>query len=130
MVKSSAGSLLLVRNRMIGWPTFAPWRHTSSTKFGWWWVPNWRLKMSMQLWPHDGVAAPADTAATEPTPPTRVSVAAAAKTLLLMDMDSSSLEPQSYPAYDCRATTAPRQANRAGRLGHPALGSRWLDTER
>ena len=34
MVKSSAGSVLLVRNRMIGWPTFAPWRHTSSTKFG------------------------------------------------------------------------------------------------
>src|SRR6266700_2638165 len=76
-------------------------------------APNSRLKMSMQWLPHDGVAAPADSAATEPTPPTRVSVAAAAKTLLLMDMDSSSLEPQSYPAYDCRATTAPRQANRA-----------------
>ena len=33
-VKSSAGSLLLVRNKMIGWPTLAPCCHTSSTKFG------------------------------------------------------------------------------------------------
>src|SRR5581483_11338869 len=41
----------------------------------------------MQLAPQDGVAALADMAPAAPTPPTRVSVAAAAKTLLLMDME-------------------------------------------
>ena len=33
-VKSSAGSELLDWNMMIGWPTFAPWRSTSTTKPG------------------------------------------------------------------------------------------------
>jgi hypothetical protein len=33
-VKSSAGSELLDWNMMIGWPTFTPWRHTSTTKPG------------------------------------------------------------------------------------------------
>jgi hypothetical protein len=44
------------------------------------------------------VSAPAT-----PTPPTRVSVAAAASTLLLMDIgEHSSLgTPQPYPAYGC-----------------------------
>src|ERR1035437_10685616 len=41
--------------------------------------------MSTQIGPQDGVAALADVAATAPAPATRVSVAAAAKTLLLMD---------------------------------------------
>ena len=94
---------------MIGWPTFSPWRSTSTTKFGLWCVPNWWLNTSGQLLPHDGVAAlaaPAVRAADAPTPPTRVSAAAAAKTLLLMDMKSSFLEPQPYPAHGCRSTTA------------------------
>src|SRR5580658_6433294 len=45
--------------------------------------------MSMQEPPHDGVAAlavPALSAPAMPTPPTKVSVAAVASTLLLMDM--------------------------------------------
>ena len=85
-MKSSAGSLLLLRNRMIGWPTFAPWRNTSMTKFGVWCVPNCRLKTSMQLWPHDGVDALAESEPTVATPPTRASVAAPASILLLKDM--------------------------------------------
>src|SRR5580693_626825 len=49
--------------------------------------------MSMQEPPHDGVAAdavPALSAPAAPTPPSRVSVAALARTLPLMDMNSSS----------------------------------------
>jgi hypothetical protein len=52
-------------------------------------VPNWWLKMSIQLPPHDGVAAeavPALSAPAMPTPPIKVSVAALASTLPLMDM--------------------------------------------
>src|SRR6266567_246892 len=125
-VKSSAGSLLLVRNRMIGWPRFAPWRSVSITKLGWLCVPNSRLNRSMQLSPHDGVAAPADSAAIAPTPPTRVSVAAAAKTLLLMVMKLvPPLEPQPCPAHDCRATTAACRPT-----GSAAYEPRQLDTER
>src|SRR5260370_34531498 len=45
--------------------------------------------MSMQEFPHDGVAALADSMPTAPTPPTTVTVTAAAKTLLLKDIDSS-----------------------------------------
>src|SRR6266852_8437334 len=93
MVKSSPGSLLPVRNRMTGWPTFLLWRSTSSTKPGWWCVPKLRLKISMQVKPHDGVAAPAVPAVSAPAAPaplTRVSVAAAARTLLLIDMDGFS----------------------------------------
>jgi hypothetical protein len=43
------------------------------------------LNTSMQRWPHDGVDAPADVAATAPTPPTRARAAAAAMTFDLMD---------------------------------------------
>ena len=50
-------------------------------------MPKSRLKKLMQLPPHDGVAALAVIAPMAPTPPTRVNVAAAAKTLLLMDME-------------------------------------------
>src|ERR1700752_1839825 len=53
--------------------------------------------------PHDGVAAlavPALSPPAVPTPPTRVSVVAAASTLLLMDMDDSSLgTPRPCPAH-------------------------------
>src|SRR6266700_1161860 len=104
-VKSSAGSLLLVRNRMIGWPRFAPWRSVSITKLGWLCVPNSRLNRSMQLSPHDGVAAPA-------------------KTLLLMVMKLvPPLEPQPCPAHDCRATTAACRPT-----GSAAYEPRQLDT--
>src|SRR6266852_9089355 len=121
MVKSSPGSLLPVRNRMTGWPTFLLWRSTSSTKPGWWCVPKLRLKISMQVKPHDGVAAlavPAVSAPTVLTPPTRVSVAAAAKTLLLIDMDSSSLEPQPCPAHGT-LTYHHVSCLLAGRTGRP-----------
>ncbi len=55
-------------------------------KFGDLNVPKSRLKRLIQAGPHDGVAALAENVLTAPTPPTRVSVAAAAMTLLLMDM--------------------------------------------
>src|SRR5271155_6082016 len=56
----------------------------------------------MQLWPHDGVAALALSAPAAPRPPTRVSVAVAASTLLLMDMDGSlSWNSQPHPAHGC-----------------------------
>src|ERR1700733_1107242 len=61
--------------------------------------------MSTQLWPHDGVAAlavPAVSVPARPAPPTMVSVAAAASTLVLMDMEGcSSLNSQLYPARGC-----------------------------
>src|ERR1700728_1794181 len=50
--------------------------------------------MLTQSSPHDGVAAlavPALSAPTMPTPPTRVSVAAVARALLLIDMNDFSL---------------------------------------
>ena len=56
-MKSSAGSELLVLNRMTGWPTFEPWRSTSAVKFGCLNVPKSLLKMLTQAGPHDGVAA-------------------------------------------------------------------------
>jgi hypothetical protein len=59
------------------------------TNAGLWCVPNCLLKMLIQLNPHDGVAADAVPAVSAPvtaTPPTIVSVAAAASTLLLMDI--------------------------------------------
>jgi hypothetical protein len=92
----------LVRNRICGWPAFSPWRSVSSTKFGEPELPNSALKNSTQLSPQDGVAAlalPAVSAPIAPAPPTRVSVAVAAKTLLLMDIESSSLKRQPYPAH-------------------------------
>ena len=68
-------------------------------------LPNWWLNRLMQDGPHDGVAADADPAVSAPampTPPTRVSVAAVASTLLLKDMNDSSLgTPQPYPAHGC-----------------------------
>ena len=88
--KSSAGSELLDLNRMIGWPTFEPWRSTSTVKFGCLNVPKSRLKMLTQAAPHDGVAAPAVPAVSTPivpTPLTMVSAAAVASTLLLKDME-------------------------------------------
>src|SRR3984957_21005373 len=97
---------------MIGWPTFSPWRSTSTTKFGEAWVPNWWLNRSRQDQPHDGVAAlavPAVSAPAAPTPPTMVSVAAAASTLLLMDMGVPLLNSQPRPARGC-VELAPRGA--------------------
>src|SRR6266849_366591 len=118
--------MLLVRNRMIGWPTLAPCRHTSSAKPGCRCVPNTRLKMSTQEKLHDGVAALADIAPTAPTPPTRVSVAAAAKTLFLMDMDSSSYGTTAVP---CARLSSCHRVMPADR-GQPGHRPRWLDTER
>src|SRR5579859_820507 len=103
--KSSAGSALLDRYRMIGWPIRMCCWYTSRMKFGEWWWPNSWLKMSTQVPPHDGVAAVAVAAVPStpavPTPPTRASVAAVARTLLLMDIKQFlSWNPkQPYPAY-------------------------------
>ncbi|MGH3173394.1 MAG: hypothetical protein ACRDPF_05935 [Streptosporangiaceae bacterium] len=96
-MKSSALSVLLVRYRMIGVPALVDWRHTSRTKFGCWWAPNSRLKMSMQCLPHDGVAALALSAPTVPSPPTTVSAAVAARILLLMDIPVLLLGPAAVP---------------------------------
>src|SRR3984957_10632216 len=119
---------------MIGWPTFSPCRSTSTTKFGDLWVPNWWLKMLMQELPHDGVAAaapPAVSAPVTPTPPTRVSVAAAASTLLLMDIgENSSLGTRSHTLRTA-APSWPRSTRRilARSLGTlPAHG--WPDQDR
>ena len=60
-------------------------------------MPNVRLKMSTQLKPQDGVAALAESMPTVLTPPTRVNVAAAAKTLLLRPIDSSLLGTTAVP---------------------------------
>jgi len=60
-------------------------------------VPNTRLKMSTQAFPQDGVAAEAESIPTVLTPPTRVNVAAAAKTLLLKPMESSLLGTTAVP---------------------------------
>src|SRR5207244_12684009 len=78
------------------------------TKFGWACVPNSRLKISMQELPHDGVAALAESAPTVLTPPTTVSVTAAASTLLLMDMKQIPFLLQPRPAHGCGATTTER----------------------
>ena len=55
-LQSRAGSELLDRNRMIGWPTFSPCRYTSTGEA----APPLKpakslLKRLMQLGPHDGV---------------------------------------------------------------------------
>ena len=47
-VKSSPASWLLVAHKMMGCPALAFCWNTSSTKAGCLWVPNERLKMSMQ----------------------------------------------------------------------------------
>src|ERR1039457_3063134 len=85
--------------------------------------------MSTQIGPQDGVAALADVAATAPAPATRVSGAAAAKTLLLMDMKFLSGNPQPCPAHGCQCPAGSRTADPAdlrllGResLGRPAAG--------
>src|SRR4029077_1058985 len=53
--------------------------------------------MSTQAFPQDGVAAAAESIPTVLTPPTRVNVAAAAKTLLLKPMESSLLGTTAVP---------------------------------
>jgi hypothetical protein len=70
--------------------------------------------------PHDGVAAlaaPALTTAPVPTPPTRVSVAAAAKTFFLIDMDGPFLGTTAVP---CARLPSYHHAMPAdsGRLAH------------
>ena len=67
----------------------------------------------MQEGPHDGVAAdavPAVSAPAAPTPLTRVSVAAAASTLLLMDMKIPLLEPPSRALRTAGSSWPPQHA--------------------
>ena len=83
-------------------------------KFGEWCVPNCLANTLMQEAPHDGVAAdavPALSAPAMPTPPTMVSVAAAASTLLLMDMNDSSLEPRSRTLRTAASSWPPQRAS-------------------
>src|SRR5580693_4456483 len=81
--------------------------------------------------PHDGVAALAVPAVVStpavPTPPTKASVVAAASTLLLMDMEDSSLgTPQPCPAHG-RVELAPAARVGCSRIARHAAGSRWPD---
>src|SRR5579872_3984 len=82
--------------------------------------------------PHDGVAAlagPALSTPAVPTPPTRVSVAAAASTLLLMDMGCSSLGTHSR-ALRTAVSSLPRSARRIHpRFARHAAGSRRPDQD-
>src|SRR5579859_3952127 len=67
--------------------------------------------------PHDGVAAlagPALSTPAVPTPPTRVSVVAAASTLLLMDMDDSSLGTCGRALRTTASSRPPRHARPDG----------------
>jgi hypothetical protein len=94
-MRSSAGSELLTRCRIVGTPTAGIPRNTVSTKPGLVGVPNSLLKISMQVlppWVHCGVAALADSVPTVLTPPITVSVAAAVSSLLLIDMTVPFLE--------------------------------------
>src|ERR1700722_14804042 len=96
------------------------------------WVPNWWLKMSMQELPHDGVAAdapPAVSAPATPTPPTRVSVAAAASTLLLMDINSSSLGTHSHALRTAVSSWPPQRTSDVSPIARHAAGSRWPDRD-
>lgn len=90
-----AGLELLMRCRIAGTPANGSQRNTLSTNLGLAGVPNRLLKIWTQVlpfWLHSGVAALADSVPTVLTPPTTISVAAAASTLLLMDMTVSFAE--------------------------------------
>src|SRR5215467_9719434 len=81
-MKSPVGSELLAACKMVGWPADAmPW-NALSTKPG----PYSLLEIWTQALPHWVVDAPAGSAAAAPRPQARISPAAAAGTLLLMDM--------------------------------------------
>jgi hypothetical protein len=72
-------------------------------------------------------AVPAVNMPAMPTPPTKVSVAAAAATLLLMDINDSSLgTPQPCPAHD-RVELAPaaREPEASGPLGIVPAHGDW-----
>src|SRR5579859_303716 len=109
--KSSAGSWFDSRNRMIDVPVATPCLKLSIRNAGWpvCASPNWSLKMSTQLGPHDGVAAFA-APAVSPTaaPPTSVSEAAVASILPLKDIADPSLEPQPRPARSCVKLSPPQ----------------------
>src|SRR6516164_8379375 len=138
-LQSRAGSELLDRNRMTGWPTFSPCRNTSTGEDGPLDAPPVKpagakssLKRLMQDGPHDGVAAPAVPAViapTVPTPPTRVSVAAAASTLLLMDMDVPLLEPTAVPCARLSELASAARGPEGSRPARHAAGSRWPDQD-
>src|SRR5215472_6620564 len=128
--QSRAGSELLDLNRMIGWPTFSLCRNTSigdagpldfpPVKFG---GAKSLLKVLTQPGPHDGVpaaAGPAVSAPAMPTPPTRVSVAAAASTLLLMDINVPLLEPTAVPCARLSELTPAAREDRT----HPTRSAR------
>src|SRR4051812_28339287 len=90
-IMSPAGLLPLTRRRPVGTPALAIPRDTLSTNRGGSGVPNLALKIWMQCGPHCGVAAPAGSVPTVQTPPTMVTIAATANTLLLTDMNWSFL---------------------------------------
>src|SRR6516164_7099301 len=132
-LQSMAGSELLCRNRMIGWPVLSPCRKTSTGEA----APPLKpakslLKRLMQLGPHDGVpadAVPAVITPATPTPPTRVSVAAAASTLLLMDMNVPLLEPPAVPCARLSELASAARGPEGSRPARHAAGSRWPDQD-
>src|SRR6516225_374851 len=81
-MKSPVGSESLARCTIVGWPGAAPPWNALSTKPG----PYILLKIWTQALPHCVVDAPAGSVAAALRPPARISPAAAASTLLLMDM--------------------------------------------
>src|SRR4051794_23774718 len=108
-ITSPPGFLPLTGRRPVGTPAFAIPRNTLSTNRGYSGVPNLALKIWMQCGPHCGVAAAAGSAPTVQTPLAMVAVAAAANTLLLMDMNWSFLTAVAYwpsPVRSCQDSLA------------------------
>src|SRR6516164_4085782 len=92
-MKSPVGSELLAACKIVGWPAAgSPWT-ALSTKPG----PYSLLKIWTQALPHCVVDALAGSVAAVLRPPATVSVAAAASTLVLMDMSSSFRETTTVP---------------------------------
>src|SRR5260370_41583282 len=85
-MKSPVGSELLARCTIVGTPAAGIPRKTLSMKPGLAYVPNILLKIWTQALPHCVVAALAGSVPAVLRPPATVSAAAAASTLLLMDM--------------------------------------------
>src|SRR6516165_6384677 len=94
-MKSPVGSESLAACNMVGCPAAAIPSNALSTKPG----PYSLLKIWTQALPHWVVDAPAGSAAAVPRPPATVSVAAAASTLVLMDMTVPFVKPQPCPAH-------------------------------
>jgi hypothetical protein len=83
MVKSSAGSELLMPNRMMGVPVTNPCLYESMRKFGWFRVVGMPPYKSTHIEPHADVSAFAGSVAAMAAPPT-ASIAATATIAVLI----------------------------------------------